>query len=60
MADLSAIRAAIAAQVGANAVPSLTTSAQFLDTLNALPMFLMLPVRPAASRFAPRSKRSLL
>ena len=48
MADLTAIRAAIAAQIGANAVPALATSAQMLDTLNALPMFLMLPTRPAA------------
>ena len=48
MADLTAIRAAIAAQIGANTVPALAASAQMLDTLNALPMFLMLPTRPAA------------
>jgi len=48
LADLTAIRAAIAAQVGVNAVPSLTASAQLLDSLPSLPMFLVLPTRPAA------------
>lgn len=48
MADLGAIRAAIAAQVGANAVPALTASAQLLDSLPSLPMFLVLPIRPVA------------
>jgi hypothetical protein len=48
VADLVAIRASIAAQIGANAVPSLTASAQLLDSLPSLPMFLVLPTRPAA------------
>lgn len=48
MADLVAIRASIAAQVGANAVPALTASAEILDSLPSLPMFLVLPTRPVA------------
>lgn len=48
MADVIAIRASIAAQVGANALPSLTTSAEILDSLQSLPMFLVLPTRPVA------------
>lgn len=48
MADVVAIRAAIAAQVAAVVVPSLTTSAEYLAVLNILPMFLVLPTRPIA------------
>jgi hypothetical protein len=48
MADVVAIRASIAAQVGANAVPPLTASAEILDSLPSLPMFLVLPTRPVA------------
>lgn len=47
MADLVAIRASIAAQVAANALPSLSTSAEYLDTINP-PMFLVLPKPPVA------------
>jgi hypothetical protein len=48
VADVTAIRASIAAQIAANAVPSLAASAQLLDSLQALPMFLVLPTRPVA------------
>jgi hypothetical protein len=48
MADLIAIRAALAAQVAANTVPALTASAELLDVLNSLPMFLVVPTRPVA------------
>ena len=48
MADVVAIRASIAAQVGVNAVPALTASAEILDSLPSLPMFLVLPTRPVA------------
>ncbi len=48
MADVTAIRASIAAQIAANAVPLLTASAQLLDSLQSLPMFLVLPTRPVA------------
>lgn len=45
MADLVAVRAAIAAQVAANALPDLSTSAELLDTINP-PMFLVAPAKP--------------
>jgi hypothetical protein len=48
MADLGTIRASIASQIAANALPALSTSAEFLDTINP-PMLLVLPVRPIAN-----------
>jgi hypothetical protein len=42
MADLTAIRTSIAAQIGANAYPALSTSAEFLDSINP-PMLLVIP-----------------
>jgi hypothetical protein len=48
MADVVAIRAAIAAQVAAAAVPALTTYAEYQAVLNILPAFLVLPTRPIA------------
>lgn len=47
MADLVAIRASIASQVAANALPALSTSAEYLDTINP-PMLLVIPRAPVA------------
>ena len=47
MADLVAIRASIASQIAANALPSLSTSAEYLDTINP-PMLLVIPRAPVA------------
>ena len=49
MADLVAIRAAIASQVAANALPSLSTSAEYSNPINP-PMLLVFP-RPPAVKF---------
>lgn len=46
-ADLVAIRAEIASQIAENAVPSLSTSAELLDTINP-PMLLVIPGSPVA------------
>jgi len=50
VADLVAIRASIAAQVTANALPALSASAEYLDTINP-PMLLVIP-RPPVAKFA--------
>jgi hypothetical protein len=50
VADLVAIRASIAAQVAANALPSLSASAEYLDTINP-PMLLVIP-KPPVAKFA--------
>lgn len=50
MADLVAIRASIAAQVAANTLPALSTSAEYMDTINP-PMLLVIP-RPPVAKFA--------
>jgi hypothetical protein len=50
VADLVAVRESIASQVAANALPSLSTSAEYLDTIN-VPMLLVIP-RPPVARFA--------
>ena len=47
VADLVAIRAAIANQVAENALPALSTSAEYLDTINP-PMLLVIPKAPVA------------
>lgn len=47
MADLVAIRASIASQVAANTLPSLSTSAEYMDTINP-PMLLVIPKAPVA------------
>lgn len=47
MADLVAIRASIASQISANTLPALSTSAEYLDTINP-PMLLVIPRAPVA------------
>lgn len=47
MADLVQIRQSIAAQVAANTIPALSTSAELLDSVNP-PMFLVVPGSPIA------------
>ena len=49
MADLVQIRAAIAAQVAANTIPALSTSAEYQNMINP-PMLLVFP-RPPAVKF---------
>lgn len=49
MADLVAIRAAIASQVAANALPALSTAGEYTDPINP-PMLLVFP-RPPAVKF---------
>ena len=47
MADLVQIRAAIASQIATNTVPALSTSAEYMDTINP-PMLLVIPDSPVA------------